>query len=440
MSASGQLGYGIPRPSFEAGLARRPSFIGCDMGSIDPGPYYLGSGEMAPSATMARQDLGLVLKAARALDVPLIIGTAGTAGASPHLDATLAMVREIAAADGLRFRLAAIRADIDAELVVAAQRAGRLAPLGSMPEPSEVEIRQSRIVAQMGTDAIIRGLETGAEVIVAGRACDTAIFAALPAWLGFPMGPAMHMAKIVECTSLCCVPGGRDTMLGYLEGESFVLESMNPDRHATPVSVAAHALYEQSDPFTVAEPEGVLHLDSATYTAVDAHRTRVAGARWVPAERPRIKVEGALYEGERAALVAASADPVFIRKADEILAEVERTTRTLFPDPFRLFPRIYGRSGVSLAAAGGGGPDPEEVCLFVECVGATREVARGALAVFRQYLLHHGFEGRLSTGGNLAFPLTPPELDAGPAYRFSLYHLMDVEDLASLFPVEVEDV
>ena len=49
LAASGQLGYGIPEPALRAGLERRPHFIGCDMGSIDPGPAYLGSGRMATS-------------------------------------------------------------------------------------------------------------------------------------------------------------------------------------------------------------------------------------------------------------------------------------------------------------------------------------------------------------------------------------------------------
>src|SRR3979490_2392504 len=40
LGASGQLGYGIPTPAFSAGLDRQPHLIGCDMGSIDIGPYY----------------------------------------------------------------------------------------------------------------------------------------------------------------------------------------------------------------------------------------------------------------------------------------------------------------------------------------------------------------------------------------------------------------
>ena len=60
--------------------------------------------------------------------------------------------------------------------------------------------------------------------------------------------------------------------------------------------------------------------------------------------------------------------------------------------------------------------------------------------VTKKYLLHHGFPGRLSTAGNVAFPFTPPELAAGTAYRFCVYHIMDVDDLAPLFPVTIEDV
>ena len=55
-------------------------------------------------------------------------------------------------------------------------------------------------------------------------------------------------------------------------------------------------------------------------------------------------------------------------------------------------------------------------------------------------LLHHGFPGRLSTGGNIAFPFTPPALAAGTACRFTLYHVMPVDDLASLFPVSMEEL
>ncbi len=418
LAASGQLGYGIPEAAFSAGIARAPHVIGADMGSIDPGPAYLGSGRMATSPEMTRRDLSLVLSAARELGVPLLIGSAGTAGARPHLDATLEFVREIASEKGLRFRLASIAADIPKALARDAR------PLGAM-RAMDLE-GTTHLVGQMGTEAFIRALDAGADVVVAGRACDTAIFAAIPLMRGYAPGLAMHMAKIIECTSLCCEPGGRDAMLATLSEDSFELESMNPARAATPLSVAAHALYEQEDPYTVQEPEGTLDLRGAQYEAIDARRTRVRGARWQPRARATVKIEGAGSFGERSVLLCSSADPRVIANLSSILSDVEATTRQLVPGgDFSLFPRVYGE---------------REVFLLVECIAPTAARGLAVLGVFRQYLLHHGFPGRLSTGGNLAFPFAPPELAAGLAYRFTVYHVMDAEALAPLFPVSIEDI
>jgi hypothetical protein len=44
--------------------------------------------------------------------------------------------------------------------------------------------------------------------------------------------------------------------------------------------------------------------------------------------------------------------------------------------------------------------------------------------------------GQLATAGNFAIPLTPHEQEAGPVFRFSLYHLMPLPDPAD-FPIEV---
>ncbi|MBA3479521.1 MAG: acyclic terpene utilization AtuA family protein, partial [Lautropia sp.] len=258
-------------------MARRPHFIGADMGSIDPGPYYLGSGAMAAPEAMVRRDLTLVLQAALEAGVPLLIGSAGTAGAQPQLTRVTAILREIAQAIGRSFRLTTIASDVPPQTVLQARREGRLAPIGDMPPPGEDDVLAcSHIVGQCGAETFARALATDPDVVLAGRACDTAIFAALPEMLGYPAGLALHMAKIVECTSLCCRPGGRDAMLAELDLEGFTLESMNPASHATPASVAAHALYEQADPFSVEEPAGTLRLGDARYQAVDEHRTRVS--------------------------------------------------------------------------------------------------------------------------------------------------------------------
>jgi hypothetical protein len=444
LAASGQLGNGIPEKAFRAGLAREPHVICCDMGSIDPGPAYLGSGAMATSPEITRRDLDMVLTAARQLDVPLIIGTAGTAGARPHLDAVLAIVGEVATERALSIEMAVIAADIPRPSLVESAAAGRVRPLGNIPELDAGTVgRASHIVGQMGIGRFLAALESEPDVIIAGRACDTAVFGCVPWWLGYDKAAALHMAKIIECTSLCCVPGGRDAMLATLDGDGFVLESMNPDRANTPLSVAAHSLYEQADPYRIYEPEGVLDISAAVYAAVDERRTRVSGAVWHPAERLTVKIEGAEHIGERAVLCAASADPRVIERAETIAEEVKATVAEIVPQadsPYELIFHIYGKGGVSLFATPDAMPPPAEIFFLVECVAESAARAKAVVGVTKQFLLHHGFPGRLSTGGNIAFPFTPPELPAGSAYRFSIYHLMEVERDDILFPIRIERV
>lgn len=440
LSASGQLGYGIPEKAYRAGLERRPHLVGADMGSVDPGPYYLGAGRLATSRRSTKRDLRLVITGALAQGTPVIIGTAGTAGGSPHLAETVDILREIAREEKLTFRLATIGAEIPKDIIKTAVRANKTRPIGPIGALDDAEIDgAARIVGQMGTEAFVRAIAQEPDVILAGRACDTAVYAALPARLGLSMAAAMQMAKIIECASLCCEPGGRDAMLGTLDGESFILESMNPARRATPLSVAAHGLYEQADPLTVTEPEGVLHLGDSKFDAVDDRRCRVSGARWVPAKQLSVKIEGATRVGARAIFVAGSVDPVFIEKASEIIPAVEAIVRELVPPnparPYTMYFRFYGLGVV------GGQPVstlPEEIGIVVECIGEDEEEARAVVATCKQYLLHHGFPGRISTAGNTAFPFTPPELTAGDAYRFSVYHIMNVDALEPLFPVSIE--
>ena len=444
LAASGQLGNGVPEPALRAGLARAPHVIGCDMGSVDPGPAYLGAGRMATSEAVTRRDLRLVIHGARQQGVPLIIGSAGTAGAAPHVAQVLDLIRGIAREDGLALRIAVIHADADRAWLKEMVARQRVRAIGAAIPPLTAEEvdASAHIVGQMGTEAFLRALRLEPDIILAGRACDTAVFAAVPLLLGYPEGPATHMAKIIECTSICCIPGGRDAMLGTLHGESFELESMNPDRAATPVSVAAHSLYEQADPLAVQEPDGTLHVAEARFEAIDARRVRVSGATWTPARQPTIKLEGAAWCGERAVTLAATADPGVIANREPIAAGVRKLVGEILPgERFDLRFRAYGAGASGLFPGSAAAvPEPGEVFFLIECVAETADLAKAVVGVAKQAMLHFGFPGRLSTGGNLAFPFTPPEINAGPAYRFSVYHVAECDDLAAAFPVELVTV
>ena len=108
-------------------------------------------------------------------------------------------------------------------------------------------------------------------------------------------------------------------------------------------------------------------------------------------------------------------------------------------EDYEVYFHVYGRGGTSIFPAKNW-PTPPEIFVLVECLAASQETAKAVVAVTKQYLLHYGFPQRFSTGGNIAFPFTPPELAAGSAYKFSMYHVMECDELESLFPIHEESI
>jgi hypothetical protein len=444
MAVAGNLGYGFPEASLRNGIARKPHVIGADNGSSDPGPYYLGSGKSLIKREQLRRDLGLSLKAARDAGVPYVIGTAGTAGGKPHMEEFLDVLDEVTRRDGLRYKLATIPAEIDKNVIKQAIREGRVKSMGVLPELTEQAVDDAtRIVAQMGTDPFVNAFEAGADVVIAGRACDTAIYASLAAWRGFDMGLAFHMAKLLECGAQCAVPlAANDCLLGTLRRDHFELEPMNPERGVTPVSVAAHMMYEQPDPHHFYEPEGLVDLEHTHIEKLDDRRVRVTGSKLVEMP-PSIKLEGVKLRGYRTIAIAGMTDPRLLAAVDQVEARVRDdvarlTALDMKPGEYELNFIYYGRNGVRVDQR-----EPRlahEIGMVIEAIAPTQELANMALSLARSSFLHGYFKGRKATAGNLAFPFSPSDLVGGPVYEFTIYHVMQVADPAALFPVTTTQI
>lgn len=447
VALNGLLGYGYSPDSLQRALAMEPDLLGVDGGSTDPGPFYLGAGESFVSDEQVARDLEPALRAAVERAIPLVIGSAGGSGGRPHLERTVATVRDLAARHRLHFRLATIAAEVPVETVLRALRDGRISPCGHTHALIEEDVRGcTRIVAQMGTEPLIRALEGGAQVVVAGRCCDTAIFAAEPIRRGFDPGLALHLGKIMECGALCARPAGANDMLvGTIGTHAFTVEPANPARRCTPASVAAHSLYEQPDPHRFHEPEGTVDLSECDFEAVGERAVRVRGSRLLPAREPTVKLEGARCRGYRTITIAGVRDPGVIAHLGEIEAAVRASvTERLFGDlpPEELSLRFlrYGLDAVTQAPEGPPAHPPREVGLVIEVVAPTQELADRALKLARATALHQHFEGRKTTAGNLAFPFSPSDLRGGPVYEFAVYHLLRGADPAALFPVAFEEI
>ncbi len=200
LSTSGILGYGFAEESLKIGMSWEPHIIGCDGGSTDPGPYYLGAGKSFCSRLSVKRDLRLMLIAAVAAKIPCIIGTSGGAGGEPHLQDTAALVREIAREEGLSFKMALIHAEQSKSSLIARINAGKTRPLGKMaPLDAATVERAERIVGMMGPEPFARALDNGAQVILAGCSSDPAQWAAPAMRAGIPPAMAWYAGHGLVC-------------------------------------------------------------------------------------------------------------------------------------------------------------------------------------------------------------------------------------------------
>lgn len=444
LSPTAILGYGFPEASFERGMQAQPHCIAVDAGSTDPGPTYLGSGKPFTDRLGVKRDLRFMLKAGIAHRIPVLIGTAGGSGAAVHVAWCREIIEEIAREENLHFRMAIIHSDVSRETVLRELEAGRITPLPFVPELTREKVMETtNIVAQIGMEPYFKALDTGADVILAGRSYDPAVFAALPVKLGFDEGLALHMGKILECAAIAAEPGsGADCVLGILREDHFVLRALSPERRFTRLSTVAHSLYEKSNPMELPGPGGKLDLRGTTFTEHENGEVTVRGSRHVPSDGYFVKLEGARRVGFRTVCVAGSRDPIFIANVDSILDSVRiRVDQILSREGLAgsVHVHVYGKNGVM------GVLEPEktvrahELGLVIESVAPTQEQANTLCSITRSTLLHFGYPGRISTAGNLAFPFSPSDIPAGGVYEFSIYHLMPVADPAD-FPITVAEV
>jgi hypothetical protein len=451
LSPTGVCGSGFLEESFEKALAKNPHFIGCDGGSTDPGPSHLGSGEPAFPRDAVKRDLRLMLIGARRLRVPLLVGSAGTAGGDVHLDWFCDIVHEIAAEEGLAFRLAKIHAEQKKDYLKQRLCEGRIKPLSPAPEFDEGVIdRAARIVGMMGAEPYMRAIEAGADVIVAGRSSDTAIFASIPVMRGFPEGVAWHMGKILECGAAACVSRRTpDCMFAWVREDHFVVEAPDERLRCTPQSIASHSLYENADPFKLVECSGTLDLTESRYEAVSDRAVKVSGSAFIDAPRYTVKLEGAEKAGYQSVIIGSVRDPFIIRQIDDWVERLEGRIHArvkqiygerLRPEQYVINIRIYGKNGTM-------GPlEPvkeirsHELCLVIEATAPTQEIASSIAAIVRHQALHLPIPEWSGLITALACPYNPAHLDRGAVYRFNVNHVVEPDDPYEMFPTEYLDV
>lgn len=439
----GMLGGGFPKATITRGLELGADVIAVDGGSTDSGPHYLGASQPKTARPAVMYDMRRILLGARLAGIPVIVGSCGTSGTDSGVDWLAGITAEIAAQEGLDLVVARIYSEIEPVDLHERLKNGRIHPLPPAQElEADVLDACEHIVGLMGHDPIVDALNAGANVVLAGRCTDTAIIAAVPMMRGLPWGPTWHAAKIAECGGVCTTGNGFGGVMVSIDDQGFDVEPLDESSACTPFSVAAHMLYENSDPFVMREPAGTLDTSQATYTALDDRRVRVEGSRFELAQQQTIKLEGAAAVGCQTVSIVGIRDNDAVARIDTWMTTLETFLHDRIPTVLGLEPggydirlKAYGHNAVL------GDLDPalepaREVGVMFSATAADQATATMVAKFANPYLLHHPLPG-MDFVPSWSFSTSPAEMERGIIYAFVLQHAVEVDSPTELTRMEV---
>ncbi len=452
LAASSQLGAGYLESSLKRGLDLDPHCIGCDAGSTDTGPHPLGTGIGTFSDTSIKRDLRHMLLGRNNKNIPMIVGSCGTSGNNFGLESMRQIVLNIAREEGIHFRLATIRSEQSPEYLKKKLHDNKIKPLNAAPEISDESLdRSTHIVGMMGHEPITKALDDGADVVLAGRSSDTALFAAYPMLFGGNPGPIWHAAKIIECGASCSVARKRpDSILAWIRDDHFDVEPMDLENKVTTQSVASHSLYENADPFLLVEPGGILDTRESSYEQVDDRIVRVYGSKFNKSDEYTIKLEGVEPLGWQHVIISGVSDPYILRQLDSWLdgmrekmkeRVIEMFGGALGVDEYNIHVRVYGRDGVmGELTPDVGGALPHEVGLIFTITAPTEEQSYSIAKIFAHLASHYPITEWSGLITGLAFPYSPFVLNKGESHIFNINHVVIPKNPYEMFPTEFEKV
>ena len=267
--------------------------------------------------------------------------------------------------------------------------------------------------------------------------------------MGAGAGP-WHAAKTLECATASTVQRKRpDSIFAWVREDHFDVEPLDMEARCSPQSVASHTLYENADPFLIAEPDGIIDSTASRYEALSDRAVRVYGSAFRKSERITIKLEGAERIGYQSVIIAGVREPFILRQLDEWLAAMQAKfavrVQELFngaigPEDYKIRVRVYGRDGVMGKLEPLAKEIGHEVGLLFTITTDRQETSHAIAQTLSHFALHFPIPEWRGLISGLAFPLTPPELDKGPVYRFNLNHVVVPENPMEMFRTEYLEV
>ncbi|MDX1737839.1 MAG: acyclic terpene utilization AtuA family protein [Alphaproteobacteria bacterium] len=438
---NGHLGFApMKLESFKIAVEENPTYIAADSGSDDIGPGPLGNDSCASPAAWQIHDLEHMLLAARDKHVPMIIGSAGDTGTNSRVDLYVSYIKDIAKKHNLApFKIGYFYSEVPTDYLASKLDAGTtIAGLDGFPDLTQEELDATdRVVAMAGVHPFLELLKNGADVIIGGRSSDSAIFAAAALHEGFDESNAYYLGKVLECASFCAEPyGAKETVMGEIIDNGVEVTAMHPDQRCTIASVAGHAMYERSNPYFEYVSGGRLNMTDCHYTQKSEKTTRVTGSLFEPSETLTVKLEGSGKVGERYVGMASIRDPYTIAHVDQVVAWARAQVQERFGDSgYEVNYNIYGKNGVMGMRETVKESQSHELCIVVQAVAKDKAQAEEICTTATRQLFYARLPEVKGTAGGVSFEFDEV-LPASPGFRWTLNHVLEIEDPLDFFPVQ----
>lgn len=432
---TGSLGAGVRVEEVERGIALGAHAIATDAGSTDSGAAYLALGMSKNNRAAVKRDLLILMKAQAHAGIPLLVGSCGQAGGDANVDWTRDIVVEVAAELGIQPRIALLYSEQSKSALKAKNAAGKIKALPPLGPLSDDTIDAcDHIVAAMGPEPYMAALKAGADIVLGGRTTDTAVLACFALMNRMSAGAAWHAAKVAECGVQCAVsPTKGSGVLITIGRDGFDVEPLSVGNRCNPHSVSAHMLYENSNPFRLIEPGGVLDVTDSKYEAISDRVVRVTGSRWEPAPYT-MKLEGAAAGRYQTIMLVGIQDPSVLSRIDEfhdklIAALYDRVRNTIgsAAGDFHISLRLYGWNAVTGVRPAPGTPPPREVGVLFVATAASQQMATEIAKACNPYFFHYPIDVDIELP-SYGFAFTPAEIERGRVYEFKLNHVVEVDD------------
>ena len=443
---SGVLGLGFDIEALRRGIKNKPDIISIDGGSTDSGPASLGSGTSKYSRAAIKSEWKTLMQARKEANVPLIIGTCGTCGTNSMVDWMEEITIELAEELGQSLKIAKLYCEQNIEFLKNKHKINKIFPLEPAPTLNVHLLDDlSHVVALAGAEQVIEAINTGADIILAGRTTDTAIISALPLMNGVDPGSAWHGAKIAECGALCSSNPTSGVVLVEFDKTGFNVEAMSDSAICSPETVSAHMLYENADPYILYEPGGYMDVTNACYQSINSRKVRVEGGMWVSSKKYTVKLEGARVAGYQTSLLVLLRDNNYVKNAIKwtkklsiFLNKEIKQRMNLDSHEYSLNFRHIGLNAV-LGDLEKNIGNPSEVGVLCIITSKTPNICTEIAKLINPFLLHFPLtvDEELPT---FAFPYSPVHSDRGCVYEFALHHVLELNDPMDAFQIKTLEV